>query len=306
MFEHDNCLKCKKVPCINLYEPKEDWPQEMYLLEKFSRSLENNLHPPCVLGVVMFSLCKLLRVQWESFKRQEINALSAPFHLQALRDLKAIILLILTGHYKAAISLLRGVIELYLIGLYFDYKLLNTNTKIERDVVIRKVKTYIKTEEYKVPHEDIVNVNTRKYTNKDGLNYLFLSEFLVKNKAIKGKAKNRMEKLWGELNRYVHSKELESPEKGFPVCPAAVKIIPKEYDKCIEFFQRGVAIIIKILLDFYYRKHKLIEQEGLAEIIDWIIKLENIEKDLKGTVKKVLYSSEFRNLIHDLKKELNI
>ena len=41
-----------------------------------------------------------------------------------------------------------------------------------------------------------------------------------------------------------------------------------------------------MLLDFYYRKYKLIEQKDLAEIIDWIIKLENIEKDLKGTVKK--------------------
>jgi len=274
----------------------------MYLLEKFSRSLENNLHPPCVLGVVMRSLCKFLRAQWQSFKRQEINALSTPFHLQALRDMKAVILLILTGHYKASISLLRSIIELYLTGLYFDYKLFNTKTKIERDAVVYNVKSYVKTGKYEVPREDTINLDT----DESKLNYWFLSEFLVRKKAIKGKVKNRMEKLWGELNGYIHPKELESPEKGFPVCPAAVKIIPKEYDKCIEIFQRSVTVIIKMLLDFYYRKYKLIKQEDLAEVINWIIKLEDVERDLKGIVKKVMYPSEFRNLIHDLKKELNI
>jgi len=158
--EDKDCLRCKHLPCVNLYEiveqENEVWLGDIRMLEKFSKPFKNRLHPPCLLGVAIHVLCKLLEALWETHEEEVKDRKkmlpSTPLYLQGIRDLKATILLILMGHYRAAGAIMRSALELYLSGLYFDYRYLKAQDD-EKNEIFNEVRQFVETGEYVIPEK---------------------------------------------------------------------------------------------------------------------------------------------------------
>lgn len=116
--EH-NCLKCDIIPCMNFYRPlNEAEGGEIFV---FENTINHKLHVPCEIGSLIFALCKLT-TPLDNFFGYDL-------FLQCIRDLKTSAFLLLCGHYRGAMQILRPVIENCLVGVYFDNKFLLTNDK---------------------------------------------------------------------------------------------------------------------------------------------------------------------------------
>ncbi len=301
-----DCLKCKYVPCVNLYDVVEErgetWLGEIRMLEKFSNPFaedrEYKLHPPCLLGVGVFTLCKLLGALWESHEERygdrDRMLPSTPFYMQGVRDLKAAILLILTGHYRTAGAIMRSVLELYLAGLYFDYRYMKASDDRERDKIFQEVRQYVNTGEYVIPAE----YKKYKKDKRDELNYAFLKNFLTDKKVFKNF--DSIEKLWGLLNGYIHPKKFELPKKGYPLCAAMVSYVKEDYEECLRLFQVLLAVLLNdIMWNIYYEKIQFINTEKMMKAAESVKSLKAAEKELKGVIDKAIYSDKLRSFINN-------
>ena len=96
--------------------------------------------------------------------------------LKPSRELKATILL--TGHYKASTSLLRGVIETFLAGMYFNIKILEAIKIHNKDKINETEGLLTKFIEgnFKIPEED--QEMAKQY--KERLNYGFYWNGFIK------------------------------------------------------------------------------------------------------------------------------
>lgn len=282
-----DCLKCSRIPCINLYDIHEEaclGEGEIRALEKFSNPFDHKLHPPCLLGVAVNTLCEFLSALWFSDRKRTVP--STPFYLQGMRDLKATILLILTGHYRAAGAIMRSVLELYISGLYFDYQYLKAQSDDERNKIINEVKTGVR-------------------TNSSKWGFAFI-KFLDRENVIRKETRANMGKLWNELCHYTHPKEFELPEKGYPVCPAIVSFVKKDYEKSLKLFQELLAVILEdIIFNAYCEKLEFIGEDKVKNITKNVVeRLKSAEEDLEDVIEKPLLSVKLKNFINNRLKPL--
>jgi len=291
-YKHKDCLNCQIIPCIDFYyrDEKGSCYGELVALREYHNE---KLYPPCHLGGLIYVFCK--------FVSTILSALKLPggiLHIQCVRDLKTIAFLILTGHYRIALSALRGVIEMFLAGMYFDKKYLNAleEGKTSIDEVQNMIIQFVEGK-FEVPEKDLQIVDVRKKK----LDYGLLLEWHHKMKYIDGKTKNHLQNIIGKLNRFIHGELLETIKPECPKCPAMVKLSRKEYEEAAQYFQEVVTILLFIMVKQYIKPYKIIDEEvfGCSEIFTI---LENLEREL-GT--KMIFSNVFRKLgkkiIEDLK-----
>ena len=137
------CLECEHIPCIDFYRKLDKFEGgELYVLES---TIKNKAHVPCECGALIYSLCQLLV--------PISDALSFELFNQCIRDLKAVSFLILTGHYRAAMQIMRPIIENFLTGLYWDVKFLDSDTKTEK-IIIKEHEKFREYDRYVVLEED--------------------------------------------------------------------------------------------------------------------------------------------------------
>lgn len=293
ILEHE-CNKCELIPCINFYrELGEGKGGEFFIYETL---IKNKIHTPCEFGVLIFSLCKL------SIPISE--ALSFELFHQCIRDMKAVSFLILTGHYRSAMQIMRPIIENWLAGLYWDvkYSVSDNTEKIETEYEKFRV-----ADKYEVLEEDLIEAFGKeefKNKNKKYLDQEFLLRWLQKKEVIDGKVKNYLGHKIGILNSYLHPnfKQTEISKPNCAACPSCVFLDEEVYKKSVEIFQD----IATLLLDtfYHYLNTFLPEDEknfDVEEALHLILALPEIEMDI---IHQVIYSKELEEFIKLLKDDL--
>jgi len=290
--KHRDCLKCPYMPCINLYNDAEGMYGELYVLNKY-RSYGI---PPCSIGVLLYALCYLIRYINEKYQNPALG-----LYIQGLRDFKASIILLFTGHYRASIALLRSVLEMFLVGIHFDSRFFSTEDEAEMDKVISEIEDFLN-ERYEVPEE--VRLLAKK-PHKKKLDHSLILEYLMQMGGIYegykgklGKLKNRIEELVSELNGYIHAKRLEVIKPSCPPCPAAVMLDREEYETCIKFMQTTFSLIVGILFITFITEEHLKDRELWEETLLWVTWIEEVQKDIK---RKLIFSKYLETLVNDLK-----
>lgn len=232
-----NCLKCDVVPCMNLYrEVDSNESGELYLYES---TVKNKVHLPCEFGVLIQCLCRLLV--------PISGALSFEMYNQCIRDLKAVSLLVFTGHYRNAMQIFRPVLENFLTGLYWDMKLLQSGDDEEaQQMVFKEYNKFTEQDKYVVPEEDRYEAFGNGDKRKKYLDQDFLSSWLLARGVIDGKEKNDIQKKINTLNRFLHPnfKETETSRSDCTSCPSCVSFKETEYRRCIENFQDITTLIL--------------------------------------------------------------
>lgn len=286
---HDKCLQCDVIPCVDFFRSTEKLEGgEIFVLEEI---IKNRLHVPCEIGSLIRSLCKLSVPLTEAF--------SFPLFLQCIRDLKASAFLLMCGHYRSSMQILRPVIENMLAGFYFDAKYLLAKNKIETAEVQEAFNQFCDGK-YKIPIEEWTELFPGKKRMKQLLDYDFLLTWMVKKGLVSNRSKDWLSKLIGLLNKYLHAyfpfTEVTKPY--CPGCPASVKYDAEEYGKCVELFQNVTTILLEIVyscVKTYFPQQ--LDSEEVQEALGIIKSLGDVEKEIKMTI---IFSKELRDFISTL------
>ena len=287
--KHDKCLQCNFIPCVDFYRSTEKLEGgEIYVLEEV---IKNRLHVPCEIGSLIRSLCKLSIPLTESF--------SLPLFLQCIRDLKASAFLLMCGHYRSSMQILRPVIENMLAGIYFDAKYVLAKNETEA-TEIQKAFNQFWDGEYKIPIEEWAELFPGKRRKKEHLDFRFLLIWMVKKGLVPKRSKDRLNKLIGLLNKYLHAyfpfTEISKPY--CPGCPASVKYDAEEYRRCVELFQDVTTILLETLystVKSYFPQQ--LDTKEVEEALGIIKSLGDVEKETKMTI---IFSKELRDFISTL------
>ena len=263
--------------------------------------LKKDLYPPCLFGVCIMALCRFLKALWGSRDKIGEKIPSTPFYLQSLRDLKVITMLLLTGHYKASMAILRSSIENFLIGAYFDYKILTSESKKD---IVENVRNYLETGKYNVPDEDYQKARkVCKDLSKDKfLWFNNLARYLKIEGILEENMYSEFVRLYKELNAYVHPKTFEDPNKGYPVWPAAVSIVREDYEKCIENVQRALVLEIELAWNLYCKRYDIVDKDEFIDSLKYIVKIEDFERHFG---KKAVFVKRLKATIKEIKSKLS-
>lgn len=287
--KHDKCLRCDLVPCVDFYLSTEKLEGgEIHVLEGI---IKERLHVPCEIGNLIYSLCKLTTPFTEF--------LSYPLFLQCVRDLKASAFLLMCGHYRSSMQILRPVIENMLAGVYFDAKIILAKNEREKKETQEAYNRFCKGQ-YEIPDQEWSKLFHGEKRRKRYLDSDFLLTWMMKENIISGKSKNFVNKLTSMLNKYLHPHypftEMVKPD--CPRCPASVRYDEDEYRRCVQFFQDVITILLETV--YVYTNSYFPEKLGDEEIQDalgTIKSLEGLEKDIKVPL---IYSKELREFISAL------
>lgn len=282
------CLKCKIIPCINYYRKDKNANGELYILES---TINKKLHMPCEFGALIHPLCQLLVPISDTLSFELFN--------QCIRDLKAASFLILTGHYRSAMQIMRPILENWLTGIYWDMKYSTSNVKLQKRI-INEYEKFREDDKYEVLKEDWDNVfNSHLKHKKRYFNHEFLLGWLLKEQIINGRYNSKIQKKIGMLNKYLHPsfKETDISKPECTACPSSVVFNEEEYKKSVEIFQD----ISTLLLETFYEYINTFfeDKKGEAEeALDMVLDIEEIEKDIK---RKNIYSKDLQNFISRIK-----
>ncbi|HUU63052.1 MAG TPA: hypothetical protein VMX96_03925 [Dehalococcoidia bacterium] len=230
------------------------------------------------------------------------DELSFEMYNQCIRDLKAVLLLVFTGHYRNAMQIFRPVIENFLTGLYWDAKLLQSgDDEKARQTVKEEYNKFTKQDRYVVPEEDrneaFISDDKRK---KEYLDQDFLLAWLLAKKVIDPTYKADLQKKIRKLNNFLHPnfKATDISRPDCASCPSCVSFNEKEYRKCIEIFQDITTLILATC-------HKLIVESSPGDLDDPDVKeaLGNIRglHELEAEIERQLVlSSRLKEFIASL------
>lgn len=288
--KHEKCIRCDIIPCINLYKRRgneEIEGGELYVLQQV---IDKKLHFPCETGALLQVICKLTELY------MDIDLPSFYLFLQCLRDLKASVFLLLTAHYRNSLQLLRPVIENYLVGLYFDWKILLAKND-EKRKIWQNFNDFWE-EKYEIPETEWKEINPNEEKRKKLLDYDFCLRWLIKKGVVKGKIGSKLQKKIGELNRYLHPafKHTEIGKPDCTSCPTDVRYDEKEYKKTVTLFQDIITLIIDAL-GFYISQFLSEKTNEMEEELKVFVALRDLEKETK---RQLIYSRELANLISRL------
>lgn len=283
------CLRCSVVPCVDFYSSGRKLEGgELYILRMM---IKKNLHTPCEVGGLIYSLCKL--------SEPLTKLLAFPLFIQCIRDLKASAFLLLCGHYRSSMQILRPVIENYLAGVYFDNKLVSAQSEEERKSIQEDLERFCDGK-YEIPEEEYLEIYPKQKKRKKLLDHNFLLRWMTNKKLVSGKTKDKLEKRIGLLNRYLHPyfpfTEIAKPS--CPECPALVNYDEEEYRHCVELFQDVMTDLLSLIYTYVrsYFPDKL-QSEEVKEAVTWLQEIEEVEKDIGMPI---IYSKELRNFIKTL------
>lgn len=287
--KHEKCLECDFTPCVNFYRSTRKL--EGGEIRVFEEMVKTKLHLPCEVGGLIYSLCKLSIPLGIFF--------SYPLYLQCIRDLKASAFLLLCGHYRASMQILRPVVENYLTGIYFDSKFILAQDESERNKTEEDYKKFLDGM-YEIPEGEWQKIRRLEERRKKRLDYDFLLRWMVDRKLITGRGEDKLRKRIGLLNKYVHPhfQYTEIAKPYCPGCPAFVCYNEEEYRQCIQLFQDVVTDLLRAFYAYVdtFSPEKLRGKE-IDEALGYLKVLEVTEKDVG---KQIIFSKELRKFISTL------
>jgi len=119
---YEKCLNCQLVFCINLCRSENKLEGgELFVLNE---SIKQKKIAPCYVILPLECCCELLRAAYIGFYNE--NGLYDPLIellWQCFFDLRTSAFLVITSHYRGAIQLLRPVLEIIAVGLYFKERI---------------------------------------------------------------------------------------------------------------------------------------------------------------------------------------
>ena len=286
------CINCDLVPCMNLYrEVDSNESGELYLYES---TVKNKVHLPCEFGVLIQCLCRLLV--------PISGALSFDMYNQCIRDLKAVSLLVFTGHYRNAMQIMRPVIENFLTGLYWDMKLLQSGDDEEAlQTVFDEYDIFTAQDRYVVPEEDRNEAfgsddkRMKKYLDQE-----FLMAWLLAKEVLDGKGKAELQDRIGILNRFLHpsfkATDVSRPECAS--CPSCVSFDEKEYRKCIEIFQDTTTLLLATFQEYIVAfSPEDLDDPDVKEALGTIRDLHELEAEIG---RQLVFSRQLKEFIVSL------
>ena len=290
--EKHECMRCDLLPCMNLYrEIDKAEGGEIYLYES---TVKNRVHLPCEFGVMIHCLCKL--------SVPISDALSFEMYNQCIRDLKAISFLVLTGHYRNAMQLMRPVVESFLTGLYWDVKVIQADSDAETQRMVRtEYERFTEQDRYLVPEEDKNEAfGSDEQRRKRYLDQDFLTKWLLTKQVIDGKDKAKLQDMIGALNRFLHptykTTDISRPE--CTSCPSCVAFDETEYRKCVETFQDVTTLLLTTFREYIVTfLHEELENPDVKEALGNIQALDKLENEIG---RQLIFSKDLKEFINSL------
>ncbi|NIA11924.1 MAG: hypothetical protein GWP10_19920 [Nitrospiraceae bacterium] len=271
---NEKCLNCEHIPCANLSLKRDELDGgEVYVLNE---SIKQKKIVPCQPMTAVYSCCMLCQTVYKTLIEEnniedDKELLLSPLLFltwQCLYDLKASAFLALTAHYRAAIQLLRPVIENILVGLYFEERwriALASASKAEINQM----------------WADFDKWSAGNYKlNGDDLDFGNLKKWLEKNKVLTGDDAKRLGRLWGELGkRYIHPYfcHMDIGEEECSKCPATTRYDKDRYYEWLEFFQNILDFVIGGILCGY---PTITDTVAAKEALGNLKNLESLEGEL--------------------------
>lgn len=288
-----NCLKCDNIPCINFYRQGENKLEggEIYFLEE---TIKEKLITPCLLGSLIKPMCKLLEPLYDG------EFLSYLLYHQCIRDLRASAFLLLTGHYRSSIQILRPVLENCLTGVYFDMKYLRSRNESEKEIAVKAYDDFLDGM-FEITDKEVQETfgSTTKIKRRL-LDQAFLLRWMLKEKLISGEDNDKLQKKVGELNKYLHPnfKFTDVGRPSCPSCPSSVKFDEKEYEYCAELFQVITTFLLKTIYKHIENSfpEKLNDKE-IKDALSYVKFLPELEKIIE---RKIIFSRELEDFISSL------
>jgi len=286
-----NCFECELVRCTNFYRKGEADLEggEIYVLQK---SIEKKIFPRNV-GDVIYTICQLWSSLDNTFPSSEI-------FYQCIRDLRASAYLLVSGHYRSSIQLLRPIVENVVTGIYWDSKYLLANYE-ERELVKQEFLTYRNDDKFEVQKDEWKDVFPKRAESeqKRKLGYDFCLSWLERQKGtmINGEAKNEISVTISELNKYLHSsglKYMEIGKKGSPSCACFVGYQESEFKNCMRLYQDVAALMLEVLYKYvqaFFPEKTKSSVELIQRMIGNIETIELVENEMSA---KLVFSQQLR------------
>ena len=234
--ENIDCTKCPNIPSMNLYrkdEIKECAGGELYVL---SITLDENWGIYHNLGGLYGFFEDVLIDMYGNLSN---NSLLHMMMWQCTRDLKASIFLAFCGHYRQAMVVMRGALEISIYGAYFQLKTNSAKSKEEK-------------EELKKLWEDWWNGTSDK------------KSFSVVTKELEGEGKltSEMARItraiyYGALSKHIHTfigddveRVLNDEKKKMPIRKSSTFYDNSYLNKCSETLIELFSLISEVLQRF--------------------------------------------------------
>ncbi len=288
------CLECELVPCINLYRKLDKGGGgELHILES---TIKNKVHVPCEYGALIHSLCQLLSLISDTLSFELFN--------QCIRDLKAASFLILTGHYRSALQLMRPIIENWLTGLYWDVKFSHSNARTKKRI-IKEYEKFRKQDRYIVLEKDWNEVfGAEDMAKKRHFDQEFLLRWLLKKGVIDGKFKSNLQDKIRVLNRFLHPifKETDISKPKCTACPSTVAFDEKDHKRSVEMFQDITTLLLNTFYEYMVTfPPDELQNQDVTEALGMVLNLHEIEKDIG---RQLIFSKELRDFIWRIESEI--
>ncbi len=289
------CLNCDLLPCMNLYRQVDSSEGgELYLYESTAK---NRVHVPCEFGVLIRCLCRL--------SVPISSALSFEMYNQCIRDLKAASFLILSGHYRNAMQIMRPVIENFLTGLYWDIKILEAGEDEKAQQAIEdEYEKFTEQDRYMISEEDRMEVfgsddtRRKKYLDQD-----FLLGWLSAREVIDGKDRAELQDQIGMLNRFLHPnfKATDFSRAECASCPSCVSFDESAYSQCVEIFQDITTLLLVTFCDYIAAfSPEELDNPDVEEVLGMVENLNRLESEIG---RKLIFSKELKEFVRSLSEK---
>ena len=246
------CLSCRHIPCVNFYREAKGGKVEGGELKVLDLSIKVEKLLPCMPGQHLHACCKLWSSALEPLGEEEESPLLLVLW-QSLYDLKASMFLALTAHYRGAAQLLRPALDNLVVGLYFQGKLMLCDSEEEVDCVAANWSQWINGD-YIVPEKEWLEVTGKSEDERrKRLGFGFIVEWLKGKQMISGGDKQRLQEVWGRLNKYLHPhfRKMDISSEGCSSCPGTTAYDQNRYNEWLAIFQNVVDLTAKAVLTFF-------------------------------------------------------
>lgn len=288
--QHRDCLKCDKIPCINFYRQANKLEGgEIYFLEE---TIKEKLITPCLSGCLIYPMCQLIVPLYEG------KISTYLLYHQCIRDLRASAFLLLTGHYRSSMQILRPVLENWFTGVYFDTKYhhsLNENEK-ERERVVEEYNDFL-AGNFKITEKEWEETFGSTKGKSKWLGQRFLLRFMLKENLISREDNAQLKKKVKVLNKYLHPdfKSTDVGRPSCPSCPSSVKFDEKEYKDCAELFQYITTFFLETIYEYiknFFPKN--LNDEKIKDALLYLKILPDLEKIID---RKIIFSKKLKDFI---------
>jgi len=296
---HNKCLECDNIPCANLlFSENELEGGEFYVLKE---SIEKGKITPCQPMTPIYTCCLLCQAIRKTLNDEEDVIPPLLFLIwQCLYDFKTSAFLALTAHYRGAIQLLRPVIENILAGLYFEKRLYASSE--EKGMQAWDDFSKWSEDEFRISESEWLYVMGKKEEERRRrLGFGFLTEWLIKEKVLTGRGKERLQEIQRQLNKFLHPyfEQMDIGDENCSKCPTTTRYVEDRYYEWLNIFQNIIDFFIEDIFSYY---PEIEETEEVVEAIENLEILYELEQELKIPMIKSNYLKERIEAMSDFSK----